>query len=625
MNFALVPSTSQSSTAALKVPTVTKQKTMSSGNLILPPPPPPPPSLHLPVAPALVQRKRPRSLPKLLLHRELGRVHSSSLVTSAIGDMVMRLITPSPVILSISSPALSSDLDERVREDTRIVERDSTSIRDATVSLSSSSSTTSTSSSTFHITTLSFNEDGTILLVGDSSGRLAIFETGSFFSLDIRIRNSLQPRSQISPMIYEKDVTLSPLHTVFCPGPVYAARWNPKRIGHCAVICYGKRDIYLYDMTSVRKNPIRVIQRDYFEPIGLEATFSSGNTDVIFITMDEGTRCGLTKSITPATVILVTGDGLGRIYGYDTRLSSKSVPGTLPAKPSNGLLWTIDISEVFRGSRGSFSVKRLWIEKTVKARIENGKSIPNNDEYTSTVSPLLLFVATIDGHICCFDLRILSSGSFGSSKPRPSLVSSWSALTTTTIDTSSTLYLESVLTETTSLAPFSVALTFEGGVTSVYDLFTGKVIDSIQPSICALDQSIVNEKSSIEKGRLSLLRPKQYPLDRSMQTLYNSLILLPQTRSIAPPPLPDMTDGKTSRDKQRYFRGTEGVRIDSRPSIDHHVLTFVQLCGRFKGQRMVIKSPGCVTSLTCHPLRWDLIVLGMLDGEVVVMRADRTS
>jgi hypothetical protein len=598
------------------------QKTTTS---IRPFPPPPPllPPHPLPASQShMQQRKRPRNLSQLLLYRELGIEPSGSLLgKNAFGNAVMRLITPSPVILSISSPSLSDDLDERIGRDGSIVDRDSTSVRDATATSSS------TSSLTFHITTLSFNEDGTILLVGDSTGRLAIFETSSFFSLDVNIHNSLQPRSQISPMVNEKDVTLSPLHSVLCPGPIYVARWHPKRIGHCAVICYGKRDIYLYDMTSVRKNPLRVIQRDSSEPIGVEATFSSGNTDFIFVTIEEGSLSGLSKSINPAIVHLITGDGLGRIYGYDTRLPpTKSNTSTLPLKLNNGHLWTIDISELYRGTNGPFTIKRLWIEKIVKANLEHNESDSNNDSTTSIISPLLLFVATIGGHVCSFDLRKLSTGSFGSSKPRPAHVSSWRALDpTSNSEMSSTLYVDSVLTDSKALPAYSVALTFEGGVTSVYDLFTGKLLDSIKPSICPLDQQLMSEEVLIEKSRLSFVRPKQYPMDRSMLTLDDSMILLPQTRSIAPLPLQGVTEGKTLREKHRYFRGTEGIRIDSRPNKDHEVLSFVQLCGEsFKGQRVVIRSPGCVTSLICHPLRWDLIVLGMSDGEIVVMQAEKS-
>ena len=603
------------------------QKTTTSIRPFPPPPPllPPPPPPPLPASQShMQQRKRPRNLSQLLLHRELGLEMSGSLLgKNSFGNAVMRLITPSPVILSISSPSLSDDLDERVGRDGSIVDRDSTLVRDVTATSSSSSS----SSLIFHITTLSFNEDGTILLVGDSTGRLSIFETSNFFSLDVNIRNSLQPRSQISPMVNEEDVTLSPLHSVFCPGPIYVARWHPKRIGHCAVICYGKRDIYLYDMTSVRKNPLRVIQRDSYEPIGVEATFSSGNTDFIFVTIEEGTRSGLSKSINPAIVHLITGDGLGRIYGYDTRLPpTKSNTSTPPLKPNNGHLWTIDISELYRGTNGPFTIKRLWIEKIVKANLEHNESDSNNDSTTSIISPLLLFVATIGGHVCSFDLRKLRTGSFGSSKPRPPLVSSWRALDpTSSSEISSTLYVDSVLTDSKALPAYSLALTFEGGVTSVYDLFTGKHLDSIKPSICSLDQRLMSEEVLIEKSRLSLVRPKQYPMDRSMLTLDDSMILLPQTRSIAPLPLQGVTDGITLREKHRYFRGTEGIRIDSRPNKDHEVLSFVQLCGEsFKGQRVVIRSPGCVTSLTCHPSRWDLIVLGMSDGEIVVMQAERS-
>jgi hypothetical protein len=577
----------------------------------------------LPLIPSsqTTQRKRPRSLfsiSTLLLRREVGSLErTSSLSTSVFYKTVMKCIKPSSAILSISSPSLSECLNDTanissVREQsTTIVSRDGLS----------SLSTSSSSSSLFHITSLSFNTDGSVLLVGDSTGRLAIFGTDSFFSLNLQIRNSLQPRSQIAPIIHEQDITVSPLHKVVCPGPISVARWHPKRLGLCAVICYGKRDIFFYDMTSERTQPVRIIQRDSIEPIGLEATFSSGNTDFIFLVTEEASRSGPT--VIPATVLLIAADGLGRIRGYDTRTPPKAIPGTPSLKPVNGHLWTIDISESFRGISGLFDVKHLWVERLVKPNDEKVGALtqPQPLDSTSTsVSPLLLFAATKGGHVSSFDLRTLSRPSFGSSKPRPSLVCAWSVSSTSNEKSS----LESVLSNSPALPAYSIALNFENGITSIYDLFTGKVLKSIDPSISDLDKSIVKE-TLININRLSLQRPNQYPLDRGMLTC-DTLILLPQTRVIAPPPITiNNNDGKTTREIQRYFRGTEGARIDNRPSIDHDVLTFLQFCGQNTslGQKIVIKSPGRVTSITNHPVRWDLIVLGMCDGEIRVMQAER--
>jgi len=458
------------------------------------------------------QRKRPRSLSTLLLRREVGSLErTSSLSTSVFYKTVMKCIKPSSAILSLSSPSLSECLNENTTNISSVREQSTTIVsRDGSSSLS-------TSSSLFHVTSLSFNTDGSVLLVGDSTGRLAIFGTDSFFSLNLQIRNSLQPRSQVAPIIHEQDITVSPLHKVVCPGPISVARWHPKRLGLCAVICYGKRDIFFYDMTSERTQPVRIIQRDSLEPIGLEATFSSGNTDFIFLVTEEASRSGPT--VIPATVLLIAADGLGRIRGYNTCTPPKALPGTPSLKPLNGHLWTIDIFESFRGISGLFDVKKLWVERLVKPSDENDGALtlatktegaltqpqPLASTCTSN-SPLLLFAATKGGHVCSFDLRTLSRGSFGSSKPRPSLVCAWSVSSTSHEKSN----LESVLSNSLALPAYSIALNFENGITGVYDMFTGKVLTSKDPIISELDKSIVKE-TLININRLSFQRPNQYP------------------------------------------------------------------------------------------------------------------